>query len=257
MNKRTIGHLWGDPFKKVRYGRTEDAYDNFPRLIKHIIATFDCKHVLDVGGGAQPQLTESEIVSNGIDYTVMDISRTELDRAPSSYKKVVMDISAEIKTPEEKYDLVFSRFVAEHVTDAWRLHSNVHELLNTGGIAVHFFPTLYAIPFLVNKMLPEFLTVKLLSRERQARGKFAAYYNWCVGPSNSAVRRLENLGYEVLEYAGFFGHGYYDNIRPLRLLHDCLRSILLRWPVPHLTSFACVILKKADLRSNPKQLHFH
>jgi SAM-dependent methyltransferase len=183
-------------------------------------------------------------MSGNLEYTLLDISESELAYASNTYRKVVMDIAGEAVPPAERYDLIFSRFVAEHVKSAQRLHSNVFSMLKPGGIAIHFFPTLFAFPFLINRLLPEWLTVRLLSKERQARGKFAAYYKWCTGPSKSAVRRYEELGYQVLEYAGFFGHGYYDSIPMLRGLHARIRRALLRRPMASFTSFAWVVLQK-------------
>lgn len=229
---------------KVRFGRTEDAYTGFSKLLRETIANYSCRRILDVGGGAQPQLDERDIDRCGLEYTLMDISEAELRMAPSTYRKVVMDIAGELAVKSEQYDLVFSRFVAEHVTDAKRLHTNVFALLKEGGIAIHFFPTLFAFPFIINKLLPEWLSIHFLSRDRQERGKFPAYYRWCVGPTGWAVRRLEALGYEVLEYAGFFGHGYYDAMPVLRWVHGRARCLLLKYPLPCCTSFAWVILRK-------------
>ena len=233
-------------FDRVRFGKTEDAYDGFPALLRDVLQKFNCLRILDVGGGAQPQFSEAELCAGKLDYTVMDISKAELDRAPKVYKKIVMDIASDSVSVTEKYDLVFSRFVAEHVKNAERLHSNVFAMLRPGGVAIHFFPTLYALPFLVNWILPEWLTVRFLSRERQERGKFPAYYQWCVGPTKGGIRRLEMLGYEVLEYAGFFGHGYYDRSPVLRHLHSGVRGFLLRYPVSYLTSFSWIVLRKPE-----------
>jgi SAM-dependent methyltransferase len=231
-------------FNRVRFGKTEDAYEGFAPLLMEIIRTTSCKSILDVGGGAQPQLTPADLALWKIDYTVMDISESELALAPDHYRKIVMDISGTLSEKMPRFDLVFSRFVAEHVRDARKLHENVFSLLRPGGLAVHFFPTLWALPFVANWALPERLSVKLLSKERQARGKFAAYYHWCVGPTERAIERLENVGFEVVEYAGFFGHGYYDRFPSLRKVHGAVRSWLLRHPIAQCTSFAWVILRK-------------
>jgi SAM-dependent methyltransferase len=237
---------------KIRFGATEDAYNGFKPLLKELIADRKCRCILDVGGGAQPQLSAEDIEGNGeIHYTVMDISEEELALAPDYYEKIVMDISGNMAEPAARYDLVFSRFVAEHVADARQLHLNVLALLRPGGVAVHFFPTLFAIPFVANWILPEWLSVRLLSRERQERGKFPARYRWCIGPTKRAIKRYEELGYEVVEYAGFFGHGYYDSMPWLRRTHAVIRSWLLHHPVAYLTSFAWVILRKPSNGKEP------
>lgn len=254
LQSQTGKYAPGEPraFQKTRFGRTEDAYNGFRLLLKELIADRNCKSILDVGGGAQPQLSMADLGTSGdIHYTVMDISEEELALAPESYKKIVMDISGKMVEPTGQYDLVFSRFVAEHVKDARQLHSNVLALLRPGGFAVHFFPTLYALPFAVNLILPEWLSVRFLSRDRQKRGKFPAHYRWCCGPTRKAIERYERMGYEVVEYAGFFGHGYYDGIPWLRRAHAVIRNWLLRHPVVYLTSFAWIILRKPTRGQDP------
>ena len=230
----------------VRFDRTEAAYDGFVHVLREMIEREGCGKVLDVGGGAQPMLSVEYVQQKGLEYTVLDISEEELARAPGEYRKVVGDIAGSGVEVGVMYDLVFSRFMAEHVRDARQLHQNVFDALRPGGIAFHFFPTLFALPFLVNWLLPEAVAVFFLPKARRQRGKFAAYYQWCVGPSAAAIARFSGLGYEVVEYAGFFGHGYYDGIPVLRTLHGEVRKLLLRRPVTALTSFAWVILKKPD-----------
>ena len=231
----------------IRFGRTEDAYDGFGDFLKNVIAEHEFTRILDVGGGAQPMFSVPYIQERKIDYTVLDISAEELALAPKEHKKLVMDISESGAVFDEQYDFVFSRFMAEHVKDASRLHCNIFNGLLPGGMAVHFFPTVFAIPFVVNWLLPEWLAILLLPKARRERGKFAAYYKWCVGPSRRAIERYERLGYEVIEYSGFFGHGYYDSIPLLRGLHSKVRGILLRRPIAAFTSFAWVVLRKPIL----------
>lgn len=230
--------------ENVRFGKTEDAYNGFTKLVTDAIETGNCRRILDLGGGANPHFALSDPVLTGREYTIADRSEGELNRAPDGYTKIVMDIAGEMQVQTQKYDLVFSRFVVEHVADAEKLHANVFQLLNPGGVAIHFFPTLFALPFLVNKLLPEGISVLLLSQERQERGKFPAFYHWCVGPSRAAVKRLKKLGYEVVEYAGFFGHGYYDRFMLLKRMHLAMRLALLKYPVGTFTSFAWVVLRK-------------
>jgi SAM-dependent methyltransferase len=228
----------------IRFGKTEEAYDGFVGLLQRLIEENEFKRILDVGGGAQPMLPLEYVEEKNLTYTVLDVSGEELAQAPREYRKIVADIAGPKGQIEEVYDFVFSRFVAEHVRDAERLHENVWDALRPGGMAVHLFPTVYALPFLVNMLLPERLAIWLLPKARREKGKFAAYYKWCTGPNRRAIERFRNLGYEVVEYAGFFGHGYYDRVPMLRQWHGWLRGALLRRPVSMLTSFAWVILRK-------------
>jgi hypothetical protein len=59
------------------------------------------------------------------------------------------------------------------------------------------------------------------------------------------AERFSGIGYEIVEYRGFFGHeGYYKKLPWLQKLHKFLSSYFLRDPNPHFTSYAWVVLKK-------------
>lgn len=205
--------------------------------------------IVEIGAGANPTLSADFVASRGIEYTLLDISQSELDKAPVGYLKVCADICGDAPLLRRQYDFAFSRMLAEHVPNGEQFHQNIRSLLRDGGYAFHFFPTLFALPFLVNAALPETWAEKLLhllqpGRERSGKlGKFPARYCWCRGPSRGQIRRFERLGYEVEQYLGFYGHGaYYQKIPVLRDIHAWLSGVLSRHPVPALTSFAYVVL---------------
>src|SRR6185312_5672619 len=165
------------------------------------------------------------------------------------YSQMVADIAApHLPAAGERFDLVFSRMLAEHVRSGEHFHRNVFRLLRPGGVAVHCFPTLYSLPFPVNRAMPERwadAALRLIQpRDRHQYAKFPAYYDWCRGPSPRAWRRLEGLGYEVVQYTGLFGHPYYGESGPLAWLQQSVTRALLRHPVNALTSYAFLVLRR-------------
>lgn len=233
----------------IAYGLTEHLWKNFQPNLEGAILSRGFRKIVEIGGGANPMFSVDFIASNNIDYTVLDISQAELDKAPDCYSKVCADICAPDFSLGGGYDFAFSKMLAEHVSDGASFHRNVRSLLRPGGVAVHVFPTLFAPPFLLNYLLPEKLAESVLGilqpgRERSGNhGKFPARYSWCRGPLQSQVKRLEELGYAVDSYDGFFGHGpYYKLLPPLLLVHLKFAGWLARNPVPALTSFSRVTL---------------
>jgi SAM-dependent methyltransferase len=208
----------------------------------------DCRVVCEVGAGANPALDLEYICDRGLRYCIMDVSEEELAKAPDGYHKIVADICRPLVPGLGPFDLVFSKMLAEHIREPEQFHRNVHRLLRPGGVAFHFFPTLYALPFVVNLLLPEVastLALRLLSpRDEVRHGKFPAYYRWCRGPTKGVLRKLENVGYIVEEYAGFFGHNYYRRIPLMARVHAAVVTRLLRHPLPFLTSYAYAVLRK-------------
>ncbi len=228
-----------------------DSSDPWPQYLSRLnklIKDYSAKHLCEIGGGAFPALSLEQIKKRGIEYTVLDISRTELERAPQGYKKVEADICDPNLKVEGRYDLIFSKMLAEHVLDAEVFHTNVYRLLKPGGIAFHFFPTLYSPPFIINWLMPEFLAKILFNlfvrNDPVEHKRFSAHYNWCRGPIKKQINNLEKIGFEIIEYRGFFGHKYYRKIPLLRDLHKLTVMFLMRFPNAYLTSFSFVVLRK-------------
>ena len=186
-------------------------------FIREIIIKHNLRKILEIGSGANPTINASSVRDLKLDYTTSDIEKGELDKADEVYKKVVLDLSSEKIDLMEQYDLIFSRMVGEHISDGKVFHQNIYKLLNHDGLSVHCYSTLYSLPFLLNKFLPEgvsdLLLRKYAARDEDKHEKFKAYYSWSRGPSKKMVKRFMNIGYEIVEYKGFFGHDYSSSLR--------------------------------------------
>jgi SAM-dependent methyltransferase len=229
---------------EILYGRAEDASAEYKALIRRLIQQNSAARICDVGGGAYPTLPIEYVTQNQLDYTVLDLSPEELEKCPQGYAKAVADICSSELSIAGEFDLVCSRMVAEHIGDPEAFHRNILRLLTPGGVALHFFPTLYSLPFVVNRLLPEPVTAALQRFAAPRDGKFPAYYSWCRGPTPRQIERFERMGYMVVLYKGFFGHRYWDKIPFAREIHRRLSSFLVRHPIPQLTSYAHLVLRK-------------
>jgi len=223
-----------------------------------VVRRNDARIVCEIGGGANPSIPIEFVRERGLDYLIVDISADELAKAPAGYRTQALDIAKPGAAPRADCDLVFSKMLAEHVRDPVAFHDNCLRLLRPGGMALHFFPTLWAPPFALNLLLPERLGYWILNRVQRGRdksgnrAKFPAYYHWCRGPSTGQLRRLESAGFEVVQYIGFFGHpGYYRKSAVLLRLHLILASLFRTLRCPYFTSFAFVLLRRpADTSSS-------
>lgn len=241
-----------DMVPSVEFGTEREAWFGYDAYLRALIRSLRPRRVLEIGGGANPALSIDEIRDLGLDYTVLDISATELQKAPAGYSKVVADIAAPQLPGElhEAFDFAFSKMLAEHVRSGEDFHRNVLAALAPGGHAFHFFPTLFSAPFLANKLLPEWLSARLLRRfaprDEHMRNKFPAYYSWCRGPTAGMQSNLNRLGYRIVRYVGFFGHSYYRKLPALDRLQNAVARLLIRSPVPSLTSFAYLVVQKPN-----------
>ena len=241
--------------------RNYDSLDlglGFDSYLMQLIESLEAKSICDIGGGRNPQLELEYVRERAIDYTVLDIAQEELDNAPAEYSKLRADIGSKDFVCEREFDFVFSRMVAEHIKDGEQFHRNVFKMLKPGGVAFHFFPTLYSLPFVVNRMIPEWLSDRVLSlvapRDRVQHGKFPAYYSWTYGPTRNQIAKLESIGYEVVRYAAGFGHGYYQRLPVLRSFGEMLTRRFVRRPNYLLCSFAYLVMRRPDGQDCPERI---
>ncbi len=132
----------------ISYGTYKEAWDGFDSFLTNLISKNHIKKICDVGGGANPVLSADYIKEINIDYYLLDISQDELNKAPENYNKILADIASPHFQLNTKFDLVFSKMLAEHITDPEQFHKNILSCLAKNGLAVHYFPTLYTFLFL-------------------------------------------------------------------------------------------------------------
>ena len=114
--------------------------------------------VAELGAGAKPLVGDADKWGFVNHRVVIDISADELAKAGTDVETRVADLCQPIATGHNSYDLVFSNMLCEHLADPRTFHENCFNLLRPGGLSVHFFPTLFAFPFVINKLIPERLS---------------------------------------------------------------------------------------------------
>lgn len=225
-------------------------------LVERIIDEHDVRVVADFGGGANPMLGLDQIDRMGLRYLVVDASEAELAKTPAGYRTYPADLTlAPSWFGGEPFDLVVSRFVAEHVVDPAAFHGAVWAALRPGGLAAHFFPTLPAPPFVMNRLLAGRGSRKLVEtlqpgarHESGSLPKFPAYYRWCEGPTTRQYRRFASIGFEVVQYVVLVGHRYYERIPLLQCAADAVSRRLVRHPRPFFSTYAFVVLRRPEER---------
>ena len=225
------------------------AFQHYKERARQLITTNAFSTVCEIGGGRSPLFTDKEIAELRLEYTILDISEDELAAAPSYCLKVRGDIC--VRDPGARsgqYDFMFSRLVAEHVSSASAMHRNIFQLLQPGGLAFHFFPTLFTPAFVVNRVLPEHVAQRLLlafwPSRRTIHQKFPARYSKCFGPTSPMKRFIRNLGYEVEEYRAFYGTGYLARIPVLRSVESFISVTAARRLGPWFSSYAWLLVRK-------------
>lgn len=228
------------------------AWQNFLPVVKALIVEAQCKNILEVGGGRSPSFAEEEMSSMQATYTANDISASELSRAPAWVKTAHFDIQtpnvSDIEQFREKFDFVFSKMVMEHVESYERAYRNIFTVLSPGGISIAFHPVYYAIPFVVNKILPEKLTNEVLKKVFPYRNegevpKFPAHYSGCV-ISEPVRQELYSIGFKRVWQIPFYGHPYYRKIPLFQKANDSFSAMLAKNEVSKWGSYCFTIVEK-------------
>jgi SAM-dependent methyltransferase len=223
---------------------SEWAWKNYKSVVLSLQREFDCKSLIEIGGGRSPLIDEQEHKGLGVEYTVNDISATELALAPKWPLKACFDICSPPSDTHSSFDLIFSKMVLEHIPNAKAAYQAIYNLLAPGGVCLSFFPTLFCLPFLVNYLLPEKLSLKLQRMaDPRANPKFPAYYSWCR--STASVRRhLEAIGFRDVAISAFYGHSYYRSIPFVRNVQQQWTRVARGKDLRLLSSFAYVFVQK-------------
>ena len=234
----------------ISYVLWTSLWDGFEQRVAGVARESGAVAVGELGGGANPTVGLPELVGRSLDQTVLDISPEELARTPADVERLCVDLCAETPPVEDRFDLVYSRMLCEHVRSGRTFHRNCYAALRPGGYAVHFFPALTAVPFALNRVLPTSLSRRLVERLFPARrrggkhAKFPARYSWCFGPTPSQLARFRSVGFEVVACDVGIGHGYYDRIPVLRGLERAKARLVLRHPSPWLAAYVVVVLRR-------------
>lgn len=225
----------------------QDAMRGYHAALTALVARYPNADVLELGGGRWPSFRFDQMPANLASYTVNDISEDELALLPPGYQKACFDVSGDASLFEGRYDVVFSRFLAEHVRDGKAMHRNVHQVLKPGGVAFHLIPTLYASPFVLNRLLPERLGGKLLDMflpRRAVSPKFPAYYSACHGDTPGMRNMLREIGYSRVEIRNFYGHFYYERLPVLREMESRFTALAKRKGWSWCSTYAYLTLYK-------------
>jgi SAM-dependent methyltransferase len=211
------------------------------------------KSVLEIGAGRNPLFSPAELAAENIAYSANDIAQSELNAMLHEVPRFAFDASQHV--PGEclsRFDVIFSKMVQEHVQDTLGFYRNIALMLKPGGIALNFHPVLYALPFVVNKLMPESWSDPLLYRLRKDRNKerspkFPAVYDHCT-VSETVRQRIRDCGFAHVRQIAFYGHGYYKSLPLVRDAHRRFTDYAMGRDLTTLASFSYTLCMKAPAR---------
>ncbi len=229
------------------------AWENYKRTIVEIARQKGLTRHLEIGGGRDPLFLPPEVAAHGFDVTLNDISAHELSLAPAGYATVQCDIAgkdAKGVLGAARYDIAYSRMVMEHVPDVAGMWENIAYTLAPGGVAFSFFPTLYAPPYVLNRLIPEKMSRWMLETvfpDRKEDGdnpKFPAYYDYCFSEEEKIVPMLKRAGFSDVVVLPFWGYSYFWKFPGIKQLDAAFTRVARERKWRAVSSFAYVIAMK-------------
>jgi|HubBroStandDraft_6_1064221.scaffolds.fasta_scaffold46915_1 hypothetical protein len=228
------------------------AWGHYKDVLVDLLRIRDAKRMMEIGGGRFPLFSPVEIAPFGIEYFVNDVNPSELARAPREIGKVCFDIAstntAEIDVLADTIDLMFSKMVFEHVSDALQAYRNIFRMLSRNGICLNFHPVLFSLPFLINYLAPTAPAERLLQRfspkrNRYEEPKFPARYD-CCRVSAGLRNTLLSIGYRHVWQLPFWFHEYFVKFPVLRQCDLMINKIAERGNLTALASYCYTIAVK-------------
>jgi len=184
--------------------------------------------ILDVGSGRTPTIPPDQRPPE-CRYVGLDISASELEAAPEgSYDETVVgDLTKRDTRLEDRFDVIVSWQVLEHVASLESVLGNLHAYLRPGGRLVSQLSGSFAIFALMSRIIPHRVSVRLmkglLGIEPETR--FETRFDHCY---HRALERLLS-GWQAHEIVTRYNAGgYFAFSRPLLRLYLVYENWLAR-----------------------------
>lgn len=222
------------------------AHEKYKCIVKTIAAN---RSLLEIGAGRRPLMTAAEIKEFKINYTANDYAESELNLIQFPVNQAVFDACGDLPVNYfNKFDVICSKMVQEHVKSGKIFYSNIFNLLRCGGIAINFHPTLFCPPFLINRMLPTQISDTILSSLSSDRNesnipKFPAAYEFCY-----SLPRIETLikevGFSSVAIIPFYHHEYFKAFPVIRWIDDKISFWARTHDIRFFSSYAYTLVQK-------------
>lgn len=177
--------------------------------------------ILDIGSGRHPAISPAER-PEGVSYVGLDLSLSELQAAGSGAydETIAADATRFLAELADRFDLVVSWQVLEHVADMAATLENVKRYLKPGGRFVAQFSGAWSAFGIINRVLPDRVGARIVDRTMKRTENnipvFPAYYDRC------SARALDPLlaGWSNHELTPiYFGAAYFNFLPPLKRLY--------------------------------------
>ena len=228
LNKLVSFNVWLSKIidrKILRFSKEESYNNQILSSINEVIHKHNPCTVLEVGGIDKPLLHRSKEIR----YDGMDIEHKEhYEHIYDNF--IVQSIEDQINN---KYDLIISKAVLEHVQDNDASVKQMYQALRTGGYAIHYLPSKYHPYSLALRLLGPKWQRRLIKALRPWAANetgYPAFFDKC---SPKEMKRLfQGKGFDYVKIKPFFrANDYFRFFLPFYITVTFWENICakLRW----------------------------
>ena len=205
--------------------------------------------ILDAGAGQRSFYSRS-----GMRIVGADLLSNDLVENPDIGCAVVANLSEEFPFRPETFDAITACYFIEHLPDSEEFIRNAAKALKLAGRIFLLFPCRYAPFAVINRLIPNKWTVRLLGHFlRNSHGGFPATYSNCS--PNKMRRVLERNGFRIVltkvcHYQAF----YYSAFLPLYFLNLAYDGITRSLKIEFLASSVLIVGEKTG-QDSPEQIN--
>lgn len=218
-----------------------NLYTQYDETVAKYMNIIPDQVVVDVGGGRKCSYKKFKNSNLNTKIVGIDISMEELNHNKDIDAKIVCDVTKNIPLPENSVNIVSSRTVIEHLNNTEDFIINSKRILKNDGYFIAFFPCKFALFSIVNQLLPEKLSKKILLFFHPY-SKFTAYYDRCY--YSSFVSMLKGHDFEIEEIKlSYWSSTYVNFFIPFFIVYALYEFLLKCLNIKNLCAYILVVAK--------------
>jgi SAM-dependent methyltransferase len=227
--------------------RIAGIYRFFEEVVGKYANSRNNQVIVDVGAGNSCHFINQ--INKGLDNKIIgiDVNLESLRNNVDVNEKLVGNVISGFPFKNDSIDIIVSRSVVEHLDNVEKFIINLQRVLRKGGYSIHAFPSKFAPFAVINQLLPNKLSRKILFYifpESKGQCGFVSFYNKCYF---SAIKTLfEKYNFEIIDIHISYmqSHGYFGFFIPLFLIVAFYEMLLYYFGAKNLCAYILVITKK-------------
>ena len=202
--------------------------------------------IVDVGGGKCCPFAKHKNPTQNAKIITIDLSEEQVRKNHDADTKLIANIMRPLPFKNKSIDLVVSRAVLEHLENLESFLSESTRVLKANGYCIHAFSSKFAPFAIINQLLPQKLSKRLLLYIRPEVKDFAgfpAYYNKCFYSSIKSI--FQKHGYEIVAIRlNYFQTSYFSFFVPFFIMMALYEMFLQCIRAKNLCAYILIVAKK-------------